>query len=67
MVELVRTDGAGADRPVRGRVKVRALGGSSGGASASREFVLTGPRAVVARIDVRWDSTLVPAENQPIL
>jgi hypothetical protein len=41
--------------PISGRVAIRALG-----STASLPFVLTGTRATVGRVDVRWESELVP-------
>jgi vault protein inter-alpha-trypsin-like protein/VWA domain-containing protein/FecR-like protein len=70
MIEMVRADGGASGAPVRGRVHVRALGGydtQDGGAVGTRDFVLTGERAQVARVDVRWDSRLVPTNNEPVL
>jgi hypothetical protein len=66
IVEIVRGDPADG-RPVHGRVRVRALGGSDeGGASASRDFLLVGDRVAVARVDVRWDFRLVPTDRAPV-
>ena len=56
VVEIVRadaTDGAGA--PVRGKLRI-----TSAGRTQVVPFVLTGERAQVARVDVRWDSRLEP-------
>jgi hypothetical protein len=69
MIEIVRSDG-GSTAPVHGRVRVRALGGydtQDEGAIGTRDFVLTGERAQVARVDVRWDSRLVPTASEPVL
>jgi Vault protein inter-alpha-trypsin domain/von Willebrand factor type A domain len=70
MIELVRADGAESGAPIHGRVRVRALGGydtRDEGAVETRDFVLAGPRAQVARVDVRWDSRLVPTNAAPVL
>ncbi len=63
-VELVRSgEAAGASaapsRPtVTGQISVRALG-----TSTTRSFVVTGPRAQAARVDVSWDSRLVAIDG----
>jgi hypothetical protein len=70
MIELVRADGAFGSAPIHGRVRVRALGGydtSDEGAVDARDFVVAGERAQVARVDVRWDSRLVPTNAAPVL
>jgi hypothetical protein len=69
MIEVVRGEGADDAAPIHGRVRIRALGGegtSDEGATQSRDFVLAGERAEVARVDVRWDSRLVPT-SAPVL
>jgi hypothetical protein len=55
LVEVVRADGAQADVPIRGKVRVTALGQTQ-----TIPFVVMGGRAQVARIDVRMDSRLEP-------
>jgi hypothetical protein len=57
-VEIVRAGKGGA--PLSGSVSVRALG-----ETATRSFVLNGSRAPVARVDVSWDSRLVPTDAPP--
>jgi hypothetical protein len=61
VVEVVRTDGGESRTPVHGTVRIRSLGETS-----SWRFELTGGVAEVARLDVRWESRLVPAENLPV-
>lgn len=61
LVEVVRTnagDGAGGTIPVSGTVTVKALG-----QTRSIPFTLTGARAQVARVDVRWEAELVPVDG----
>jgi hypothetical protein len=58
-VEIVRADGGTG--PVRGKIRVTGIGDQR-----VIDFVLTGQRAQVARIDVRMDSTLVPASPEEI-
>jgi len=58
-VEIVRADGGTA--PVRGKIRVTGVGDQR-----VFNFVVTGQRVQVARIDVRMDSQLVPASPQEI-
>jgi Vault protein inter-alpha-trypsin domain/von Willebrand factor type A domain/FecR protein len=61
MVEVVRTDGGESSAPVHGTVRIRCLGRTT-----TKTFDLSGPVADVARVDVRWESRLVPVENVPV-
>src|SRR5262249_43532013 len=58
-VEIVRADGGPA--PVREKIRVTGIGDQR-----VINFVVTGQRVQVARIDVRMDSQLVPASPQEI-
>jgi hypothetical protein len=58
VVEVVRADGARGDLPVRGKVRVTALGQTQ-----TIPFVLTGSRVQVGRVDVRMDSRLEPFDG----
>lgn len=60
LVEIVRSDGDEHAAPVHGTIRLRSLG-----ANETRSFELDGPVAEVARVDVRWESRLVPIENVP--
>ena len=53
VVEVVRADGASAERPVTGKLRITALGRTQ-----VVPFVLTGSRAQVARVNVGMDSRL---------
>lgn len=56
VVEVVRASGAA--NAVRGKVAIRALGQTQ-----IVPFTLTGSRAQVARVDVRWEQELVRLDN----
>jgi hypothetical protein len=58
VIEVVRAEGALDDRPIRGRVRVTALGQTQ-----TIPFVLTGSRVQTARVDVRMDSRLEPFDG----
>jgi hypothetical protein len=55
LVEVVRADASADSRPVRGTLRITAIGRTQ-----VVPFVLGGPRAQVARVDVRMDSRLEP-------
>jgi hypothetical protein len=58
LVEVVDSHRDDRALPVHGTVRIR-----SRGATQSRSFDLDGARAEVARVDMRWESRLVPADN----
>ena len=58
VVEIVRASAAERTIPVSGTVTVRAFG-----QTRAIPFTLTGTRTQVGRVDVRWESTLVPLEE----
>ncbi len=61
VVELVRTDAEDdAGPPVRGRLRITSLGRTQ-----LVPFVLSGRRAQVARVDVRFESRLEPVNDWP--
>lgn len=66
VVEIVRTDVAtsneGSHASTSGTVTLKAFG-----QSRSFPFVLSGARAAVGRIDVRWDAELVPVDAPPTI
>lgn len=57
VVEIARTSPESAGRPVSGRLTIRAFG-----QSRTVPFTLSGTRAEAARVDVRWESELVPVD-----
>jgi hypothetical protein len=61
LIEIVRTDGADLGGPVRGTVRIK-----SHGVTQTRSFVLDGDRAEVARLDLKWESRLVPIETDAV-
>ncbi|MBN9165412.1 MAG: hypothetical protein J0I07_30900, partial [Myxococcales bacterium] len=65
LVEMVRTsvtDPSAGTIPVAGTVTVKAFG-----QTRSIPFTLTGARTQVGRVDVRWESELVPVDDVPIV
>ena len=58
LVELVRSDAAEGAIPVSGTVTVKAFG-----QTRTIPFSLTGARTQVGRVDVRWESELVPVDD----
>jgi hypothetical protein len=61
VVELVRADGTDdSGPPVRGRLRITSLGRTQ-----LVPFVLSGRRAQVARVDVRFESRLEPVNDWP--
>jgi hypothetical protein len=58
LVEIVRASSAEASTPVSGTVTMKAFGQTQ-----VVPFTLTGPRAQVGRVDVRWDAELVPLDG----
>ena len=63
VVEMARSApaGEGRDVPVSGKLTIRAFGQTQ-----TLPFTLTGARAQVARVDVRWDAELVPVEGDSL-
>lgn len=64
LVEMVRTnvaDPSAGTPPVAGTVTVKAFG-----QTRSIPFTLTGARTQVGRVDVRWESELVPVDDVPV-
>lgn len=55
LIEVVRANAGEGTIPVSGTVTIKAFGQSQ-----SIPFTLTGARAQVGRVDVRWDAELVP-------
>ncbi|HVJ88891.1 MAG TPA: VIT domain-containing protein, partial [Labilithrix sp.] len=68
LVEIARTDVIGAvtgrptSAPVTGTVTIKAFGQTQ-----SMPFTLTGARTQVGRVDVRWDTELVPLNDSPVV
>jgi hypothetical protein len=60
LVEVVRASAADDGLPVSGTVTVKAFGQTQ-----VIPFTLAGRRAPLGRVDVRWDSELVPVEQDP--
>jgi hypothetical protein len=58
IVEVVRASAADGNIPNSGSVTVRAFGQTH-----TFPFVLTGPRATVGRVEVRWEAELVPLDS----
>jgi hypothetical protein len=58
VVEIVRASAPESMAPVTGRVTIRAFGQTQ-----TVPFTLTGARAHVARVDVRWEAELVPLDD----
>ncbi len=58
LVEIVRASASEASIPVSGTVTIKALGQTQ-----SIPFTLSGARAQVGRVDVRWDAELVPVRG----
>ncbi|MBX3217940.1 MAG: hypothetical protein KF850_38395, partial [Labilithrix sp.] len=58
LVEIVRTTAGDGGVPVSGTVTIKALGQTQ-----SIPFTLTGARAQVGRVDVRWEAELVPVDG----
>jgi hypothetical protein len=59
LVEMVRANASEGTIPVSGTVTIKAFGHTQ-----SIPFTLTGARAQVGRVDVRWDSELVPVDTE---
>ena len=59
LVEVVRANAADATAPVSGTVTVKAFG-----QTRAIPFTLTGARTQVGRVDVRWESELVPIDDR---
>lgn len=62
LVEMVRSSTGEGAIPVSGTVTIKAFGQTQ-----SIPFTLTGARVQVGRADVRWDSELVPVDNETII
>lgn len=60
-IEVARVSG-GDTRPVSGRITVKAFG-----ATKEIPFTLSGTRQQVGRVDVRWESELVPYEGDAVM
>jgi Vault protein inter-alpha-trypsin domain/von Willebrand factor type A domain/FecR protein len=61
LVEVVQSHAEASSTPIHGTVRIR-----SHGVTESRTFELVGARAEVARVDLNWESRLVPADG-PVL
>jgi hypothetical protein len=58
LIEVVRANAADGNIPVSGTVTIRAFGQTQ-----AIPFTLTGARAGVGKVDVRWEAELVPVED----
>ena len=58
LVEVMRANAAEGTIPVSGTVTIKAFGQTQ-----AIPFTLTGARTQVGRVDVRWESELVPVES----